>query len=181
MDNIPIGNKPRVRLVEVPPEGFCVRYPAGHEEYIRACPLCGHRLEVLQGMGMMPRWQCPATYGGGRCSWPGEPVAELTPGLEKDLVDVRLPEKCHVCGKTNLIPEVHRRKQRVEILLRHPENDPCKAEHYWVLHTLDETAVREQQSTERLGKFDKNALTSLPSWTPEQAAKEIEAHKHEGA
>lgn len=181
LENLPVGNAPRVRLVEMPPEGICFRFPRdGHEEYIRACPNCAHRLEVLTGSGMLPQWRCPASIGGGPCSWGGESVANLTPGFAKDLVDTRLPEVCHQCGKGNLVTEVHRRRQRVEILLRHPADDPCKAEKYYVFHTFDEAQIREQRSAEALAKFDKSSIESLPSWTPEQAAKEIEKHKHEG-
>ncbi len=180
LDNISIGDQPRVRLIEMPAEGFCVRYPDGHEEYIRACPTCGHRLEILSGSGMLPQWRCPAAGHGGPCSWPGESVASLSPAFAKDFVDVRMTQECHVCGKKTLEIEVHRRRQRAEILLRHEAGDPCKAERYYILHTFDENAILEQRSAEALGKFDKSAISRLPSWTPDQAAKEIEAHKHEG-
>jgi hypothetical protein len=42
-----------------------------------------------------------------------------------------------------------------------------------ILHTLNENAVGEQKSSEALGKFDKDVITRLPTWTPSEVEKKI--------
>lgn len=166
---IPVEDNPkRIRVCEIPADGICFLYPDGHEEYVRACPKCGHRLETSRGHGRMPKWVCPVARFDKRCSWPGEPMASMSRCLASELSDVIAPEVCPKCNKTNFITEIHRRLDRVEIVLRHPGGDPCTAQVHFILHTFSSAKMEAQTWDDEPDKFRK-MLQSLPVVTPAEA------------
>lgn len=75
--------------------------------------------------------------------------------------------------------EILRRKQRVEVVTRHPEGHPCKAVANTIFHTFASEKQIVQNWDEDPGKFDKNVLDNLETVTPEEAEKMINGDKIE--
>lgn len=168
---IPVeANPKRIRVCEIPEDGICFRYPDGHEEYIRACPKCGHRLEVSKASGRMPKWVCPLARFDKRCSWPGEPMASMSLALASEIADVFLPEACPRCNGQDFVVEIHRRKQRVEVVLRHRPGHPCSAQVHYIFHTFSSDDMIAETWDDEPDKFRK-LLRSLPQIAAEEAAR----------
>lgn len=167
---IPLEEEPkRIPFVEIPKDGMSIRYGDGHEEYLRSCPNCGHRLEVSSADGRMAHWFCPVAEGSHMCNFPREPIAKMSKALAGDVVDVYEPEQCHLCNETNLIVDIHRRRERIELMVHHPKGHACKAVRCYIFHTYNSTDAGIQNWDKDPGKFDKDALDKLDEVTSEEA------------
>lgn len=179
-ERIPLAENPtRLRCIVLPPEGLTVRFATGDEMYLRSCPDCGGRLEVSISSGRLPEWYCPRSRAG-QCGWAGEAVAKMSMALAEDMADVRMPTTCHECGGADVLVEIHRRANRVEVVSRHAVGHACPAQAVCIFHTFSTRKEIVQQWDKDPGKFEKKDLDDLPTWTPDEATKKIEQSRFGG-
>lgn len=169
-----------VPMFHVPSGGICFLHKNGTEVYVRSCPKCGSPMEISHSTGKMPVWDCPARKSSvSQCSYSPEPVARMSKGLLKDLSRVSQPVECWKCGGEDVRVEILRRKQRVEVITRHPEGHACDAVSNTIFHTFESEKQIVQNWEEDPGKFDKSVLDNLDTVSKEEADKMIEDSKAE--
>jgi len=172
----------RLRFIDLPVEGLVVRYRDNHEEYLRSCPGCGHRMGVSTRWGGMMQWYCPVAEEGGSCqNTQRDAVAKMTSALATDIAEISSPEKCHLCGETNLMVQIRRLGSRIEIIVQHPAGSACEAETIYVFQTYrsDEYGKQEWNSAKDKPKPVAELLKTLEAWSPEEADKKIKEGRNE--
>ena len=172
---IEYADKPeRLRLVPVPKEGLVLLYGDGHEEYVRSCEMCGHRMGVSTRWGGMPQWFCPVASDGGACSNVQRiPVAKMSSALAANLAELLPVENCHACGEGVMVVGLLRRLSRVEVILRHPKDHPCKAETIYIFQTYNSAEFMKQEWNEPKPRTVEENLKTLETWSREEAAQRV--------